>query len=411
MTELISKELLIQKFKTLFGEESIITADNDELSITMGEHIFKLAFDEGELDSELSLIVDKGQYFTIIEDQFSFILKDSFSNLTDFNDLDILGEISSTTRVRLKRDKRAYGLLLNNLEFLADKSKFKVGETHTLDEIIHDSILVCEVTFDSNNKITKDKVDYYIDSIRAHLSYSNNIFLENPRETKIKQANIENIITDSLRVNLIKDSEPLTYFLFAESVEHLHLKYLEYYHVLEYYFLHKRIKDVENVIKDLLAIEMTKRISENKQEYYKDLINLFDSYFRKEDKNTTEIDQLGYVIGTDLGYNLLRHALNNSGISLGFLTSDACKLTGTKIRMDKSMFVGRDLLDNADTELTDKFCKQLAERIYAVRNFIVHSKKYEKPKVFIPNVDNLNQLSNEVKLIRVIGYTMLNKAL
>lgn len=408
MTELSSVQVLESKCRELFASEVIIELGQDELTLKNGSNSFYLSYDEEELELEFSEILETGLFYTISEGKLSFILKDNDLRFPYSDEEHILATLSESIDARIKKDKRAFGLLINNLEYVVDTTKLVPGEVHTIDEIINDKIIICEVNFGDSTILRTDEVDYYIESIRAHLSYTNNLLLENPKEDRTKLVINNDVKTDEIRVNLLKDKEPLAYFLFAESVEHLHLKYLEYYHVLEYYFLHKRIKDVEKVIKNLLAIEMTKRNDGMKKEYYKDLINLFDSYFKKEDKNTAEIEQLEYVINSDLGYNLLRHAL--VPLNLNFLKENACEIKGTKLILDRDIFRGNNLLEVEDEEVMNRFCKQLSKRIYQVRNFIVHSKKFERERVFTPTTENLLELKKEVELIRILAYTMLNKA-
>ncbi|MCH5460919.1 hypothetical protein [Bacillus cereus] len=408
MTELISSEKLKSKFIEIYSPEVIKETVEDKIILEIEGKKFTLEFDTEELNLELAGVKKVGSYYTISEETVSFLLRDTAKKFPCSEEESIVLNFMEGVQVKVKKDKRAFGLLINKLENVINISNIENEESYTLDQLIDDSLIVCELTFSDRIPIPEEEeeINRYRDSIRTQLSYKNNVYLESIIESRVSLDSKESK-KDEIKLKLFNDEDALAYFLFAESVEHLHLKYLEYYHVLEYYFLHKRIQDVENVIKNLITLELVKKDDSKKKTYYKDLMNLFESYYQKEDKNTSESEQLEYIIKSDLGYDLIRELFKSFNIE--FLKKGACEIAKTSVNLKDDKLYNRYLRECDDQELTDKFCAQLANRIYKVRNFIVHSKKYERSKLFTPTFKNLSSLKNEVSMIRILAHALLTK--
>ncbi|EKU42041.1 hypothetical protein C518_2995 [Lysinibacillus fusiformis ZB2] len=429
MEELTSKSLieagllelkaisLVNRFE--FGNYKDTYTEYDFVKIETSEGDFQLKYDLSELDGEDGEIkqithIEDGRTYT--DTTISFVLSDKKSKFKLPFDKTVNINLAGNINVKLSKDKQAVGVLLGNLSKVIDVKKCIANENNTIDEIISDDIVVIVIESTSTEELNNLELNGLIDSLKLQMIYHNNITLSEIEIDKV----INNLDTsielkENLSAKIYDDINPLKYFLFAETVEYNHLKYLEYYHVLEYYFLHKRMKDLDTVVKDLLYLELSNQINKNEENhYYKSLVKVFDIYFKQEDKNISEQEQLEYILKEDIGYRNLAQALNGL-TNLNFLSNQACEISKTAIgvlkKNDELFKTGSKprLLDCDNKDLTDLFCEQLANRIYKVRNFIVHSKKYERFKVFTPTIENLDLLKDEVSLIRAISYVILNR--
>ena len=98
---------------------------------------------------------------------------------------------------------------------------------------------------------------------------------------------------------------------------------------------------------------------------------------------------------------------------LNFLKENVKLLQTGKINLENcfSKSKNQKLIISIDDEEKDKFLESLSNRIYKTRNYIVHTKKGESSdSVFDPSHNNLEKLTNEVKLIREISRLLLLKA-
>lgn len=429
MAELTSKSLIEEGLMELkannfvnkyeFGNYKDTYTEYDFVKIENSNGSFQLTYDVGELDGEDGEIkqitnIETGRTYT--DSTISFVLSDKKSKFKFPVDKTVTINLASNLSVKLSKDKQAFGVLLGNLNKVIDFTKCIENENHTIDEIVRDDIVVVVIESSSTDNLKSLSLDKVSDSLKLQMMYHNHINLTevvNGKETNNFDASNE--LQETLSAKIYDDANPLKYFLFAETVEYNHLKYLEYYHVLEYYFLHKRMKDLDTAVKDLLYLEMSNQINKDEENhYYKSLVKVFDIYFKQEDKNISEQEQLKYILQDDIGYRNIAKALNKLP-NLNFLLSQACEISGTAIgvlKKNEELFkIGQKprLLECDNKDLTDSFCEQLTNRIYKVRNFIVHSKKYERFRVFTPTIENLSLLQEEVNLIRALSYVILNR--
>lgn len=402
MIEYTSKPITIQnqlsqlykpdQYNTEIREDKITIQKKDE------SFIAEINISESDIQTELSLINFYADYYISGEGFLTFILLDD-KNSIGTSEIKIDGAYKGS----IKRNTTSFGVLIGNLAKIINTDLLENHTETDFEELIREEVVVCELRWEESSVIDDEKmIDKIINSVLTNLSYSVNISFTNPRNLiKIQDQQSANALEFTLKI--VKDEEPMHYFLTAEKIEYPHLKYLEYYHVLEYYFLHKKIEDFENIIKEIISIDLLNKGKPTN--YYEKVTELMDFYFGKDDN---ELSQLKYVINSDLGYQLIREIINGSSLTPGFLSKKVLDIDETVIDLNK---VNRDnqLIQTADKNIYDAFCDGLSRRIYKIRNFIVHTKKFEKQNVFIPTNGNFEFLKNDIELIRMLAYSLMTK--
>lgn len=325
-----------------------------------------ILINETDAQSELDTIKTYGDYFIAGDGYLVFVLLDSNSQIND-KEIEIEGAFKGT----IKKYLSSLGLLISNFKNIVNMDILD-GEEHYFGDIVKKDMVICELNFDSNQQITSiQERDILINSVLAHLSYSYNIFIEFPtissllHKEKIKAGT-------KLTVKKLTDNEPILYFLLAEKIEYPHLKYLEYYHVIEYYFLHKRIEDIKKIIKNVIAAELAQSNNIDNSDYYSKITELMRFYNGKDEK---ELDQLIYVITYDLGFEVIKDICSTCfNIGPRFLKDSIFNIDATAVdTINQTYNKAKDIWDlNKLKDVTKGlFCEQLARRIYNIRNLIV----------------------------------------
>jgi len=140
------------------------------------------------------------------------------------------------------------------------------------------------------------------------------------------------------------------------------------------------------------------------EKYYEIGKSFFAYYVDKDDFK--EIEQLKDVIN-EIGYQRIAELCNENNIVATFLSKKKFGQDTTKIDIGKIRNEDNRFKINVKQEDAKKFCDALAERIYKIRNHIVHTKKGEYEEIFTPNSDNLKQLKEDVKFIRTLSFSLM----
>ena len=223
----------------------------------------------------------------------------------------------------------------------------------------------------------------------------------------ISPVNIRNTsVSDTVNIYPIKNIDLIEYFLAAENTQYLHLKYLEYYHILEYYFLHETKEKIKKLLTNLFTSVVLRGEILTDEKYYEIGKSFFDYYVHKDDFK--EIEQLKGVIN-EIGYQRIAELCNENNITTAFLSKKKFGQDTTKIDIGEVRKKKKDerFKTNVKQEDAKKFCDALAERIYKIRNHIVHTKKGEYEEIFTPNSKNLKELKEDVSLIRTLSFSLM----
>lgn len=418
MTKLVKKKPsdlnLEEHLKKMFPTDKyVLNITQDEIKITdIHNTVNELIINNSDLQEEFSAIIHYGKYYTLVEDRITFILMDNQS-VYKGKKIQLSGG-SFTGKIEKKNESLAL-LLLNSKEVI-DFDKLNQSKQMIFEDVISDNILVCELNIDKKfldiENLSSDQVetsiDHIINSLLAQTAFRFNLILSNPRNL-LSQSN-NHILKikdeDTLSVKFIKDYEPLLYFLSAEEMEYPHLKYLEYYHVLEYYFNHKKVELMDKLINKVISTKLANGDNLQNASYYSDLNRLVKNQFNND--YNSEISQLIEVINDDLGFTMLKTSFEDSNIDFKELKKSIFDIPETGFSSHAKVLASNTKFkDETKSEDEREFCKDLANRIYKIRNHIVHTKKYENKSVFIPSSTNFEKLKDDLILIRLVSYLLI----
>lgn len=383
----------------------IISNNKDLIELEYRGNKFSIEFESEDLESELVSISSIGDFYIKGKGFLSFILIDSKNCLT--NDEIIKVEDCSIKEFKISKEKSDSIIWFSNFEYIVDTEKINLQEKNIISDIIKSNIVLCEVILEDDDAI---QIENLINSILMYLSFSKGMLFDNPSNVLKKIEVVDLKCNDKFLV--IKDNEPMLYFLIAEKSDFLHYKFLEYYHVLEYYFLEHKVNMLDKMIRELVSERIIGK--DLGDDYYHKLNNIYSHFHSKEKKkNADELEELQYVIKEDLGYKIIRFIMESSFEDISFLRKEIFNESETfvdlnSILIDKSNCKkGIKEEFELDEEVKNNFCNSLAKRIYKIRNNIVHTKKYENSKVFTPTGTNIESLVNDLKLVRLISYYLM----
>jgi hypothetical protein len=364
-----------------------------------------IQFDEGEIKPEYAEVKNIKQYHFSTNKTLNFILFDSLASMKDKNKI----IENAICKIRLTKDIGDDVLIFNVFKHVADFDKINTAYEKILcSDIIKENVVAVYLEWKSEKEQIYDdiEVNKIINSLLIYLSIKEGIILENPYNM-FKNSDIETAL--DVDFQLATDNEPVQYFLQAEKLDMPNFKYLEYYHILEYYFLHHKIQEIDGMIKELVAINMIQNDKGEDRSYYYKLGELYNYY--SEDKDSNELNQLEYLIRNNLGFNIIRSILEKHFNDYKFLIESILNIQETVIQTEGVLEKKqkKKFLDKIGENEKNIFCNGIARRIYKIRNKIVHTKKYEKEDVFLPTQLNFDSLQNDLKLIRLLSYTLTTK--
>lgn len=392
------KEIINKKFPEADYEVNIV---DDEIIINKNGETDKLTitFSAEELSDSISNIKEFFPNYILGEGFLNIILYDINDKFEKDKTINIKGSLKGL----LKKDFSTYYItifltFISNPAFL-NFEKAEFGETIRLEDLVNEKYIICDI---QNFSPATMQVSNVINSIITQVSYHNNLLLSLP------QANAPSTIihnyNDIENSEYINNNDIMHYFISGEELTHLHSKYLEYYHVLEYFFLESTIKKIKKVLKNASLKEQAQNKQLSSEEYYsvgKDI----EGIFKKEDSYREEL-QLIEIVTNEIGFEIIKLASERANFSFPKFNTPLLEIEATRINtanVYRNGFIGNDAEKN-------DFCIALAKRIYKIRNHIVHTKKGEKLNIFTPSFENLIKLKEEVEFMKHLSYlTILSK--
>lgn len=302
-----------------------------------------------------------------------------------------------------------YELFIANIAKVSDLRKMKAKDNkfvNICDDLIKkEGLCVFEI---NNLKILDQDLQEKIqaepnDFIRTNLVIINNDFnsLLTFFEFNLPHKEEVNITTDN-EVLLLKYPfypELLCFLETAQKMQHNHLKYLDYYHVLEYFITAFAYKNLDDSMKKFVSIYLT---GGNYEEFRRALVKI------TEEKNIAFLGQDGPLVDVlkqiDVAY--IVDVINRYKL-YDLLKQDIFGISDSRLLIDKWVDnirnIQRVTIDKSNEE---EFYKRLYSRLYSIRNALIHSKaKFKKKKEidFLPLPEYQEKLKEDTVLIRELA--------
>lgn len=390
-------------------EDGIIIKNNNR-------DIFKILFDTSEYENEITTIKYYDDYYIVGEDFIVCALYDTYSLLKDINTIRLKRGITGTIK-KLGEETGLITTILSNIVKTNISEEFQCEDELQeirLSDIVEDKVVILEIVnidkLIENGKVNDTLIHELIYSVLINLLNSKGISLEYRKHLYMDSFD-NNIIMDikdneELIMSKLNNIECMHYFISAENLKVPHFKYVEYYHILEYHFLKTSINKTKELIKKAVTIEFLNGEMED-SEYYELFERMFKHYLSNDDNK--EEYQLKNVIINDLGFDTIIEVINRLNIDLKKLFSKALfDDQNTTINTKGILENGnRKIKKEINEQMKKEFLEDLCRRIYKTRNYCVHTKKSENYKILIPTKDNLDELVNDVKIIRAISLAII----
>jgi hypothetical protein len=406
MADTLTKDKLTSSIKTFFETKGFIcNIYIDKIEIKKDAIVSTILFDDDDINTELSNVTKaQGNFVVLNENTLQFVL---VSKKTIEETIHLGGVYNGSIA---KLAENMYAIITQNISLL-DVSKISISGEYELKDLLKEDLYICEIIL-PNIRVTEDNVKKIKTSIIMDILYHRLINF-----TLLENKDIMNTLdiktNEDINTIIYSDEVPLEYFILAEKIEFVNFKYLEYYHVIEYYFMIFSKKKIAIIMSDLI----TNTFLKNKKlddDFLYDTYKNFMNPHRVNNDDFKEHTQL-LELFKSLNYDLTVDAINSSSLSdVDFLLKDLNQVKNTKIivfNCFNSNKTKKKLLRSCTDEEKESFMIALAERIYKIRNYIVHTKKGElNSAVFHPSHDNLKELNKDVLLIRELSRVILIKA-
>lgn len=244
-----------------------------------------------------------------------------------------------------------------------------------------------------NNLNPENTIDYlqYVKSFifnSSMLQNRNYLIVENIEKiTKTIRPLIRRITREPIDVPYRRyTDEVVQYFIDGNSARVPKIKFLSFYNVLEFYFDKIYIDDKCLRIQELIT---SPKFNHNNLKHYIKILELLDIKKAKHlgKVNITESESLKLLIKKFINLDDFKQFLQRNTF---YINNNAYKVENTKFSIEDS-----------DENLTNKICN----RIYKVRNALVHSKEGEDIR-YIPIKDDIHILE-EIELIKYLAQEVI----
>ncbi len=217
------------------------------------------------------------------------------------------------------------------------------------------------------------------------------IVVEQEREeTAFKQPCKQNYGTFPTRINAaIIDPTALELLHTARETTSQRLKYIFYYHVLEYFAYYYLDEVSKKKLKNML---FNPDLLGNSDHYIKLIMELYQDASKSGDK-----DKLIKLIKNNISFDDIKDEII---CNVDYFTSDI-EFDGG-FRLDKLPH-SKDVFINKHDTIGDELTKTIAERIDKLRNVLVHVRESRENKVILPSIKNNRKLLPYIYLVRRIA--------
>ena len=402
----LSKSIL-NAFKLKENSHTVIINNNEITIENEQQEKVIFTFDKLSYDAEIDE-VKKFDDFIVAGDTFiNLMLLDPFNQLSTFapnHEIKIEGKYKGRITKTIND-----GLLFTNFGAILREHTWNqltvLSTPIDIESLFKPNLYTLEITNADNDLIDSDfKINKVVSSVLVHLAFKEGLYLEinkdfyHVNQKSIQQfAKVEYLVSDN--------PEPLLYFLSGEKINHPHLKYLEYYHVIEYFFLHSSINKIDKIINELFTLKLSQGSQKSKDNYLEKLTELYVLYGKNQ--KIYEDEQLRLVINELLGFDALQSFIEMHGFQMKEISSVIFGYAETKIDIGPVVDKDGKFKTGLSLETKQKFCNEVAKRIYRIRNFIVHTKKGEKESIFTPTNENFDTLAQDLNFIRLLSFRLI----
>lgn len=255
------------------------------------------------------------------------------------------------------------------------------------------NVKTLKIRTDDNVEISE--YNSYADAFLYNLTYNNNIVLKRAIAFKTKsilRRQRTRRTNEIIVPKRVYNSDLLEQYSIANSSFDPFIQFISYYHILEHFY--ESVYN-ENLI-NLLRLEMTSPSFSIKSD--KNIAKIIEIIKKKTKQNNEEFDineceALELLLRKNIKFDEIKEELQNLNISDINIYNETVK------------FCDGNKLNLYDVNNENNY-KNLAKRIYRIRNALVHCKASEKIakeiKVYRPFKDK-EELSKEVPLMRIIA--------
>jgi hypothetical protein len=279
-----------------------------------------------------------------------------------------------------------------NLQIKLNLNKFR-GFNLNLDnyfreEFSHLGIRTLKIKY-PEKKVSCEDLNNLVDSYKFWFNYHYNPYVIKifepikDKSPKIQIMKDFNWFNEKTSLSIISSkkyiNELLHYYFRALSSDDLVLSYLSFYHIIEYFF-----EKTNNEIKEKIQISAPGPYEKFSDKLKKIIIPENDF----TDKKLIKIVLLEY-----LDFEKLKEDLKF------FYEGDYEYLIQNEVRFAKG-----------DKINEEKIFETVAQRIYKVRNALVHRKEGKMPKYRLNSPDDENELANELPIIQLVAEQIIKKS-
>lgn len=345
----------------------------------------------------------------------------------NFNFFEPFNEISCKVKVRnILGDTDELIFCSDEYKLLSDNFVSKLKQTphfaeqteFKLEEIFRKDIAIIEL------KIPRQRLKESEIFSRAHdiinqclvnLSFEKNINLYIPdKHSTSDSVDVRQYETIELNLSSSENLEAYRFFLDAEKNMDIRFKYLDYYHVIEYFFYGERLKALESLVENVIRMEKIKAY--NLIDNYERLNKLRELFNDLEDLEKSSKEKLMFEQLVQSDYvsfdNIIQSIGDLSSKEVKILKKDTLGLKGTAVECIPYKDNGKR--KSLSSENKSLFLQRLTNRLYEIRNYIVHSTKYkvktDHQQVYTSDIKN-GVTAVDIKFIRTIAYLLLTSNL
>lgn len=302
---------------------------------------------------------------------------------------------------------------LKQTPHFAEQTEFK------LEEIFRKDIAIIELKIPQEEIKESEifsRVHDIINQCLVNLSFEKNINLYIP-DKHSTSVPVDVRHEESIKLNLSSSEnlEAYRFFLDAEKNMDIRFKYLDYYHVIEYFFYGERLKTLESLIEKVIRMEKIKAY--NLVDNYERLSKLRELFNELEDLEKNSKEKLMFEQLVQSEYV----SFDNLIKSVGKLSRDDTNILKNTTLGLKTTAINENIYDSngeckqfLTPDNKSSFLRLLTNRLYEIRNYIVHSTKYkvktDHQQVYTSDIKN-GVTAVDIKFIRTIAYLLLTSNL
>lgn len=405
-------EIFYESVKSLIGRYAKVEMDDKLNRINIKTNNHQYSYTKVEYEETIKKVKNAQECYLLM-DRYYEVMLDYVGEYSYYFPVTTRGILEQYNKVYEDKENRiCYSLgyasdeyLINyiiNLKSMCNYLSFENFE-HEMEEEKNDffsllrrllkNVKTLKIRTDDNVEISE--YNSYADAFLYNLTYNNNIVLKRAIAFKTKsilRRQRTRRTNEIIVPKRVYNSDLLEQYSIANSSFDPFIQFISYYHILEHFY--ESVYN-ENLI-NLLRLEMTSPSFSIKSD--KNIAKIIEIIKKKTKQNNEEFDineceALELLLRKNIKFDEIKEELQNLNISDINIYNETVK------------FCDGNKLNLYDVNNENNY-KNLAKRIYRIRNALVHCKASEKIakeiKVYRPFKDK-EELSKEVPLMRIIA--------